>query len=286
MVAFDNWRAYAALGLTVTAHGVFASPVAVTKAAANCSRADLIAVADAYVAAQTAGKLDALSKVLASNWTYEENNKVIDVAKGVLSKALKIDNRRTIVDTTACATFTELVIADAASPYVIGTQLRHDAALKITLIDSVASTTGSWLFDAKKTLDFVKQEKWDPIPEDKRDSRAAIQAAGDAYMDMWNDAKASDKVPWGTPCTRLEGSAYTGKGRPDDSCKAGIPSNHNQAPNTHRRYVVDETMGSVNILCIWEHMMNAADSHEFRLEGGKLRYVHTMTECGGKTCRL
>jgi hypothetical protein len=26
------------------------------------------------------------------------------------------------------------------------------------------------------------------------------------------------------------------------------------------------------------------DSHEFRLEGGKLRYVHTLSSCGGKAC--
>ena len=85
---------------------------------------------------------------------------------------------------------------------------------------------------------------------------------------------------------RLEGSAYTGKGAPDDSCQPGIPSNHNQAPNTHRRYVIDQEMGSVSIFCVWEHMMNAADNHEFRLENGKLRFVHTMTECGGKVCKL
>lgn len=132
----------------------------------------------------------------------------------------------------------------------------------------------------------MQQEKWDPIPEDKRDSRAVIQAAGDAYMDMWNNATADQAVPWGTPCTRLEGSAYTGKGQPDDSCRPGIPSNHSQAPNTHRRYVVDVAMGSVSIFCVWEHMMMAADSHEFRLEGGKLRYVHTMTVCGGQVCKL
>lgn len=77
-----------------------------------------------------------------------------------------------------------------------------------------------------------------------------------------------------------------GKGLPTDSCTPGIPSNHSQAPNTHRRYVIDEAMGSVSIFCLWEHMMNAADSHEFRLEGGKLRYVHTMTECGGRVCKL
>ncbi|KAK1754294.1 hypothetical protein QBC47DRAFT_403681 [Echria macrotheca] len=255
--------------------------------ATECSRTVLLAAADAYVAAQTAGKLDALDSVVAGNWTYEENNKVIDAKKSVAAtRALKIDTRRTIVDTVLCATFTELIAASASPPYVIGTQIRHGSDGKVTLIDSVASTTGSWLFNANKTLQYAQQEKWDPIPEAKWDTRDAIQSAGDAYLDLWSSATAEAKVPWGTPCNRLEGGAYTGQGKPDDSCKAGIPSNHNQAPNSRRRYVIDQSMGSVSILCVWEHMMNAADSHEFRLENGKLRYVHTMTECGGKTCRL
>ncbi|KAK4466462.1 hypothetical protein QBC42DRAFT_192579 [Cladorrhinum samala] len=255
-------------------------------AVADCSRAVLAEAADAYVTAQSTGSLDALKKVVADKWDFEENNKRIDATKSVLSKKLKIDHRRTNFDLVQCATFTELIAADPANPYVIGTQIRHGADGRVTLIDSVASTTGSWLFDAKKTLEYALQEKWDTIPEGKRDTREHIQAAGDAYMSMWDNATASEAVPWGTPCARLEGGAYTGKNRPDDSCKAGIPSNHNQAPNTRRRYVIDEAMGSVNILCVWEHMMNAADSHEFRLENGKLRYVHTMTECGGRTCKL
>ncbi len=257
-----------------------------TSRASDCSRSVLSAAADAYVAAQTAGNIGLLQQVVADGWEYDENNKKKDAQKGVLGKALKIDHRRTIFDLVACATYTELIAADSANPYVIGTQIRHGADGRVTLIDSIASTTGSWLFDAKKTLDYVLQEKWDPIPETKRDGRDVIKAAGDAYMDMWSNATSANAVPWGTPCTRLEGSAYTGKGRPDDSCKAGIPSNHNQAPNTHRRYVIDESMGSVSILCVWEHMMMAADSHEFRLESGKLRYVHTMTECGGQKCTL
>jgi hypothetical protein len=255
-------------------------------AALDCNSTALTEAADAYVASQTTGQLLPLQNILSSNWTYQENNKVIDVKTGVISKALKIDHRRTNIDTTACATYTEIIITDSANPYVIGTQIRHGTDMKVTMIDSIASTTNSWIFDAKKTLQYVLGEKWDPIPVDKRDSRATIQAAGDAYLSMWNNATASDAVPWGTPCTRLEGSAYTGKGKPDDSCKPGIPSNHSQAPNTHRRYVVDESMGSVSIFCVWEHMMNAADSHEFRLEGGKLRYVHTMTVCGGQPCKL
>ncbi|KAK0709187.1 hypothetical protein B0T26DRAFT_678645 [Lasiosphaeria miniovina] len=244
--------------LAALAAAVVGSPLG-----ADCSRSVLLQAADAYVAAQTAGRLDPLRDILDANWVYQENNAKANATKGVLSKALKIDHRRTNVDMTACATYTELISTDAASPYVIGTQIHHSADNKVTLIDSVASTTNSWIFDAKKTLQYVLQETWDPIPVGKQDKREVIQAAGDAYLDMW-----------------LEGSAYTGKGKPDDSCKPGIPSNSHQAPNTHRRYVIDESMGSVNILCVWEHMMMAADSHEFRLEGGKLRYVHTLTPLG------
>ncbi|CAK7201941.1 hypothetical protein SEUCBS139899_004657 [Sporothrix eucalyptigena] len=256
-----------------------------------CNQTAMAAAADAYIAAQTAGQLAPLLAVTAANWTYIENNKDISLAGStagsILAKALKVDHRRTNYDITACATYTELVSAsDPDNPYVIGTQIRH-AGQQVVSVDSIVSTTGAWLFDAKKTLEHILQENWTTIlPASARDTRSVLQAAGDAYLDMWSNATASAAVPWGTPCTRLEGSAYTGHNRPDDSCKAGIPSNHNQAPNTHRRYVIDETMGSVSVFCVWEHMMNAADSHELRLEGGKLRYVHTMTSCGSKACKL
>jgi len=257
-------------------------------AGAECPRAELVKAADAYVAAQTAGSLEPLSKFVAEKWGYVENNKDIDAAKAVIAKPLKIDHRRTITDPLLCASYTELIVANDAVPYVIGTQLRHDAAsLKVTLVDSVASTTGSWLFNAKQTLQYALQEKWDPIPEAKWDSRALIQLAGDAYLDLWSNATSEKSIPWGAPCVRLEGGQTTGRSDPNaDTCRSGIPSNRNQKPNTRRRYVIDQSMGSVSILCLWEHMMNAADSHEFRLENGHLRYIHTMTECGGRTCRL
>ena len=254
-------------------------------AAGECDRAALLAAADAYVAAQEAGSLNPITTLAGSEWTYVENNVEMSATKSVLSKPLKIEHRRTNVDMVDCATYTELIAP--AGPFVIGTQIHHDpASMAVRTIDTIASTTNSWLFNAAKTLSYVQQEDWFVIPEASRDTRAAIKAAGDAYMDLWSDATAENRVPWGTPCTRLEGSAYTGRGLPTDSCKAGIPSNHNQAPNSHRRYVIDESMGSVSIFCVWEHMMNAADAHEFRLEGGKLRYVHTMTVCGGQVCKL
>ncbi|KAL1840255.1 hypothetical protein VTJ49DRAFT_3041 [Mycothermus thermophilus] len=211
-----------------------------------CDRSTLARAADAYIAAQAAGGVGLLVDIVADGWEYEENIVRKDVRSGVLSKSLKIDHRRTIYDLVACATYTEVIGADPADPYVIGTQIRHDEDSLATLIDSIATTTNSWLFNAQRTLEYVLQETWDPIPKDRRDSREFIKAASDAYLDMWSNDTAADAVPWRTPCARLEGGVYTGRGRPDDSCKAGIPTNTSQAPNIRRR-------------------------HEFRLEGGKLR---------------
>ena len=69
---------------------------------------------DRYV--WTAGQLTPLQSLLDANWTYQENNQVMDSKKGVITKALKIDHRRTNVDTMACATYNEIIIIDAANP--------------------------------------------------------------------------------------------------------------------------------------------------------------------------
>lgn len=40
-------------------------------------------------------------------------------------------------------------------------------------------------------------------------SREELRRVGDAYLDMWTDAKAADEIPWGTDCERVEGSRLT-----------------------------------------------------------------------------
>jgi hypothetical protein len=72
---------------------------------------------------------------------------------------------------------------------------------------------------------------------------------------------------------------HIGKGAPDDSCDLGVPSGVNIA---HRRFVVDETLGSVVAFCTFGAGTpgggsGAPDAHLFRVENGKLRYVHTLT---------
>ncbi|KAI6083356.1 hypothetical protein F4821DRAFT_271817 [Hypoxylon rubiginosum] len=268
---------YRLLGLCAAALGAFAPLVA----AQECDRASIQAFADDYVAAHETGSLSNLQNI-SEDFTYVENNKTAEITTSILSKALAIAHRHTIVDTVDCASYSELIVthdaAGAPAPYVIGTQIRHTPEdLSVYLIDLTVSTTGSWLFNSTRTLEYASKENWSLIDEDKRDTREALRQAADAYLDMWNNKSAIDAVPWGTPCVRLEGSVYTGSGLPTDSCKVGIPTNNNQAPNSHRRYVTDVTYGSISVLCIFEHLANAPDSHEFRMENGKLRYIHTIT---------
>lgn len=233
-----------------------------TSTAASCSLEQLTTAASLYISSQTTGSLDPLTPYLTPSWTYTENNKLIPHTSGTLHKPLKIASNRTIYDLPSCASYTELIAP--TGPYVLGTQIRHAIPASntsvntstITSIDTISTTTGAWLFNATATLLHASKESWLPIPANLQDTKEVLVNAADAYLDMWSDKSASGRVPWGTPCNRLEGGAYTGSGSAADSCKAGIPSNSSQKANTERRYVVDLGMGSVSVFCLWGHMVS------------------------------
>jgi hypothetical protein len=248
---------------------------AIGSAQISCARGGLQRAVDLYIAAQTKGDTSGLP--LAQGLGYFENAAVADIDNGLIRKALKIDHHRSLLDTATCQTFTEVIVTDKANPYVLGTRLRvnHD---KIAEIEIVWTTTGYWLFNADNYLKYSSTESWDPIPADKRDSRDTLVAAGNAYLDAFLEGKI-DLVPWGFPCVRTEGGMYTGKGSPSDSCEVGVPSGVNIA---NRRFVVDEVIGSVVAFCTFgaggpSGGSGSADTHLFRVENGKLRYVHTLT---------
>ena len=79
-----------------------------------------------------------------------------------------------------------------------------------------------------------------------------------AYLDQFSDKFT--EAPWGHPCERLEGGAYTNvKGEADTTCEVGIPAGILYIIN--RDYLVDEEKGVVNVFCRY----------------GKFRYVHTLS---------
>jgi hypothetical protein len=252
-----------------------APPPAPAQLALSCTRGGLQRAVNLYVEAQKKGDLSGLP--LARGVGYWENIAPADITKGIVNKAMKIDHHRSFLDTDSCQTFTEVIVTDKAAPYVLGTRLRvnHD---KIAEVEIIWTTTGYWLFNADNYLKYSSAEKWDPIPADRRDTRGTLVSAANAYLDAFLEQKL-DLVPWGFPCERVEGGMYTGKGLPTDSCEVGVPGNVNIA---NRRFVVDEVMGTVLVLCTFgaggpNGGSGAPDSHLFRVENGKLRYVHTLT---------
>ncbi len=241
----------------------------------SCVRGGLQRAVDLYIEAQAQG--DASTLPLAAGVGYVENMAVVDITQGLINTPLKIDHHRSLLDESTCQTFTEVIVTDAAKPYILGTRLRvnHD---RIAEIEILWTTTGYWLFNADNYLKYSSAENWGPIPAEQRDSRATLVAAANAYLDAFLEGKI-DQVPWGFPCVRVEGGMYTGKGSPTDSCEVGVPSGVNIA---NRRFVVDEVIGSVVAFCTFgagsaTGGSGAPDTHLFRVENGKLRYVHTLT---------
>lgn len=248
---------------------------ALSHAEVSCTRGGLQQAVELYLAAQTKGDISGLP--LAKGVGYWENSVPADIHTGFITKPMKIAHQRSIFDTATCQSFSEVIVTNKAAPYVFGTRLRvnHD---KIAEVEILWTTTGYWLFNADSYLKHSTAENWGPIPAKKRASRATLVAAANAYLDAFLEKKL-DLVPWGYPCERLEGGAYTGKGSPSDSCQVGVPGG---VDIVNRRFIVDPMLGTVQVFCTFGapgpgRRTGPADSHLFRVENGKLRYVHTLT---------
>jgi hypothetical protein len=161
------------------------------QALAECTRAGLLSAAQSYLAAQSAGKPGTLA-----------------LSPSNLFTPYAITFNRTSADPIACASYTMWISTTGSKPFVVSTQIRHtnNDTSTISMIDTVAATTGDLFFDAKKTLGYIQKEDWSEIPEGQRPSRELLKKVGDGYLDMWTDKNAADSIPWGTECERVEGS--------------------------------------------------------------------------------
>lgn len=275
----------------VATTSVLAVLAGTTGASAACTRDFLKSATAAYISAQVGGSSSSVSSLASTSFNYTENFVPAVLSTGILATPLKLDNNMSIHDPVLCATFTELIAASNPHPYVIGTRMvfsSAEATPKLELMESIVTDVGDWAFNATGYLHWTSMESWAPIPADKRDTRDVIKAAGDAYFNRF--ANASYVVPWGTPCARLEGGAYTGGNNLQaNTCSLGLPST---ITVTDRRYVVDEEMGVVDIFCGFPGLDRsqgnapAPDSHAFRVESGKLRYIHTVSSCVEAGCGL
>jgi hypothetical protein len=114
-----------------------------------------------------------------------ENMASADINSGLIKMPMKIDFHRSLFDPATCQTFTEVIVTDKEHPYILGTRLRanHD---KITEIEIIWETTGYGGFNVDNYRKYSSTEKWDPIPADKRDTRATLVSAAGASMRFSN----------------------------------------------------------------------------------------------------
>jgi len=245
--------------------------------AQSCTRDGLKRMVDIYLAAQTKGDISGLPFVPGLH--YIENMAHADIKKSILLKPMKIDYHFSAYDTATCQTFTEIVVTDKAAPYIFATRLRVPGN-EITEVETLWTTTGHWLFDVDAYLKYTVIQNWGEIPDVMRSTRENLLYAANSYLDAFVYANL-DIVPWGYPCVRIEGGAYTARDgeTPDSGCHPGVPSGVNIV---NRRYIVDEILGTIAVFCTFGGGTpgggsGAPDMHLFRVENGVLRYVHTMT---------
>ena len=246
---------------------------AATKA---CTRESLQGVTNKYLDAVKRGTPSLMP--LAPQAKYIESRKEIPIGQGLWQAPLAIDFSRSLLDVEICETFTEIISAKTSHPYVIGTRLKI-VDDKIAEIESLVSDKDDWLFNAEDYLKYSSTEKWDILPPDKRSDRQTLIKVASDYFDIFQDYSAFDKVPWGIPCVRIEGGMYTNRNNdPNPSCTVGVPKGGG-VPMTNRRYLVDLDMGAVVGQIDFGGEKGLPDAHTFRLENGKLRYVHVITLC-------
>ena len=249
-----------------------AMAVSTPAAAQGCSRELLQGIADSWVAALEKGSMFTMNL---GEWVdYEENFKRGSLG-GFLDQPREVPWHMALLDTAQCKVFVEAVMPGGDNPQVTATQIGN-GFFGVGPFENVVSRKGDWLFDPERTLYYASRESWAELPEGERATREELIAAADAYLDLFSDKTVA--VPWGTPCARLEGGIYTGKGQPDDTCDVGVPDG---VELTDRTYLVDEAKGAVNVILRFGER-GLPDSHTFRVEGGKLRYIHTVTNCLGE----
>jgi hypothetical protein len=238
----------------------------------TCTRDELKAATAAYVEAQRKGDVSALP--LDEKAHFLENMNTVEKSAGLWNTALPIAHAMSFHDSTRCKTFTEIVVTEGSHQYVIGTRLYLHQG-KIIRVDSLVTDKGDWLFNANAYARFTKAENWQPIHRYQHTQPAEMIRGANAYLDAFSD-KFTD-IPWGIPCARLEGGAYTNRdNKPDASCEIGIPAGVLYIVN--RDYLVDEEMGVINVFCRFGNSTSGMpDSHSFRFVDGKMRAVHTLS---------
>lgn len=241
---------------------------------ARCQWAVLRDRADTYLYSQETGEIDEAFVAAA----YRENGKPLNITTGMVSKPLKIEETRSIFDQDECKTYTEIVVTDAAQPYVIGTQISYTeqvdtSTVLVATVDSVVTTTGDLNFNASRWLEhfsgFGWGDQWPIIAEAKRDSRDVVKKIVDTYLDALAGSSTAAPV-FAADCTKQVGSELAA------SCADGLPVPAGMgSSNAVRQYVFEDSLGAISVL-VRSAEDAVPESFLFRVEDGKLKHILSL----------
>ncbi|KAF2748171.1 hypothetical protein M011DRAFT_422413 [Sporormia fimetaria CBS 119925] len=226
-------------------------------------------------------------------FTYRENYEDVPIAEGLATQGLPVSAKRTFFDNTACKFTTEHIVANHSHPYIITTQasMSHNATV-LHELDVIVTDDGDF-YDWNVTAyqGNVTSQDWGLVPETQRVSRQVLQDVADAYLDHLHDRT---QFPAAKPCTVLSGGWINPKYANDSSADLCTHAPINESlplqTITHRRYVIDESHGFVNIFNKFHGLertdlnVTMPDSHMFRIEEGRLRHVHISAVCISRNC--
>lgn len=251
------------------------SPYAPLQDRPTCTMEQLKTATAAYVAGQAKGDISALP--LDPKAHFLQDMETVEKSAGLWNTPLPVTHALNFHDPLRCKTFSEIIITDGGKQYVIGTRLYlHEG--KVIRVDSLVTKPGDWLFNANAYLKYAKAEDWSDLSRYQKTSAAEMIRGANAYLDGFAD-KFTD-IPWGTPCARLEGGAYTNvKADPQASCEIGMPPGLLYIVN--RDYLIDPEKGVINVFCRFGSSTGAPDAHTFRFVDGKIRAVHTLSVLPG-----
>ncbi|MCL2183851.1 MAG: hypothetical protein FWB85_10325 [Chitinispirillia bacterium] len=258
----------------------------------GCTRDLLEAAVDSYLEAVDKGDYTLMPLTL--NAKYIENtrdapygrDRTVPFGTGLWEAPMKVDYHMNLLDVEQCATFTEVIAAANNPQYIIGVKLVVNPAgpssvreaprmikaaasgFEISEVNAVVTQKGDWLFNADDYLKYSKAEDWSELPESQRITRAELLKGAEAYFKYFSDKTV--EVPWGIPCARLEGGAYTGD-RPGATCNVGVP---NLSMNISTIWYLADVDHGMVVLYVF---FGGPDTHLFRILPSGYRYIHTLT---------
>ena len=258
----------------------------------TCSRTQLEDITQKLREAIEAGNPEILPLAADLFYTLDGNQGTLAAGSGIWAFGTAVDAHLDVIDTKQCKTYSELIGASWSTPHVMGfaMTINNTSGEIVDIYEISANADNGWAFGADGYIAAIANQDWGTVAEAERLDRDDLESGARAYFEFFKD-KDYD-VPWGDPCSRLEGgksaavdNALRTTFNPDEtalewwgSCSVGCPVMNFPIPVADA--IIDESINAVALVV----QFCAADIHMFHFLkdinptwGYGIRHIHTIS---------